>query len=106
MHEQIVWERALQDLASQFGITMSYVSTWPNDTKPSAELPVESEARTCFKNHLDEGFEDQHLYIWEGHYKGKLGRMMQMNGDHCKVGLEDAVVTVNVIVIEGRHLIA
>lgn len=113
MHEQIVWEHAFRDLVCQLGIKVSYVSIWPDDMEPSSDLrveseakTVESEARTCFKNHHDEGFKDQRVYIWDGHYKGKLGRVIQMNGNYCRVGLEDAVVTVNAIVIEGRLLIA
>ncbi len=98
IQEQIRWELQFIALAKSLDISVFYTGPRTSDDEP--------EERACFVNHRDEGFEGQQVYIWDGHYKGKLGRVKQMNGGACWVDLESVLFGVNTIVIDGQLLLA
>lgn len=97
--EQQRWQSFFNELASRLNIDVQYVG-----------LPLNYEDATqthvCTIEHEREGFEGQELYIWDGSYKGRFGRLKQMNGPRCKLQLESVMFGVSTIVVDSDRLIA
>lgn len=97
--EQQRWECCFTELARRLKITIKYVGL-PLDYEDVGQTHV------CTIEHEREGFEDQEVYIWDGSFKGRLGRVKQVNGARCKLQLESVMFGVNTIVVDSDRLIA
>lgn len=62
--------------------------------------------KCCTVEHLKEGFEGQLVYVWRGHFKGKIGWVLRMSGSLCRISLESAMKGRSVIDLKSEYLVA
>ncbi|KLO04441.1 hypothetical protein SCHPADRAFT_947692 [Schizopora paradoxa] len=96
LQEQCDWEAAFMELARNLDISLQYIGLPQDDDTSEHQCPID---------HRNEGFEGQIVYIWEGAYKGRLGKVMQMSVVRCKVVLESVIFGSSTVFIHGRSLI-
>lgn len=66
----------------------------------------EEDVGKCLIDHKTFGFEGQVVYIWDGKFKGKLGRVLQMSGGIVKIGFEAAIHGFGISFIQAGHILA
>lgn len=103
IQEQIGWEGEFIVLAESLGITICYVGPLQVISEDKKDEP---KAKKCIAKHKDNGFEGQQVYVWDGHYKGRLARVKQMSGGACRIDLETPLFGVSTVVVAGQTLLA
>ena len=65
-----------------------------------------SSSDKCEIDHFEMGFEKQTVYVWHGHMKGRLVRVIQTSGAFAKVSFETATKEKGFLDLRLKDLLA